>query len=103
MPFVKRDAAGDITAVSARPAGGCREEVTADDPALASFLATLQAGRNALADTDQDFVRVLEDVIDLLVERGVFSMQDLPEDARSKILRRKALRKRLLGGDAGGV
>ena len=97
MPYVKRDSCGAIQAVCAIPDGECLEEVTADDPALAVFLASLQTERTALADTDQGFVRVLEDVIDLLVEREVFQLQDLPQDARDKLQRRKALRSKLAG------
>ncbi len=96
MPFVKRDTSGAIQAVCASPDGECHEEVPADDPSLAVFLASLQPEQAAIADTDQGFVRVLEDVIDLLIERDVFQLQDLPQDARDKLQRRKALRSKLV-------
>lgn len=45
-----------------------------------------------LRDLDVDLVRALEDVVDLLVSRGVFRFTDLPESAQQKLLFRKNLR-----------
>jgi hypothetical protein len=50
------------------------------------------------------FVRVLEDVIDLLVERGVIRFTDLPLAAQTKLLQRRDSRMQrqglqLLGGE----
>jgi hypothetical protein len=42
-------------------------------------------------------VRVLEDVIDLLVEKGVFRFTDLPAPAQEKLLSRRSLRSSLRG------
>ncbi len=95
MPFVSRNAEGEISAVSQLPTGECAEEVAASDPALARFLGALQPGVTALQQSDQGFIRVLEDVVDLLIEKGLIAMSDLPQDARDKIAQRKALRRSL--------
>ena len=39
-----------------------------------------------------DFVRVLEDVVQLLVDKGVILFTDLPESAQEKMLYRQRLR-----------
>lgn len=44
---------------------------------------------------DVDFVRVLEDVIELLIDRHVIQFTDLPHAAREKLMRRAELRKRI--------
>jgi len=56
---------------------------------------------------DVDLVRVLEDVVDLLVARGIFRFTDLPDSAQQKLLFRKNLRSKWqpvpnpLGSDEG--
>ncbi len=38
-------------------------------------------------------MRVIEDLIDVLIERGAFRFTDLPEHAQEKLLKRRGLRK----------
>jgi hypothetical protein len=86
-------------AVSHSGHGECDEEIAADDPALAQFVASLQPEVANLRSTDQGFIRVLEDVVDLLIEKDLICLADLPQDAQDKILLRKQLRRRLRGGN----
>ncbi|MCB1801986.1 MAG: hypothetical protein KDI82_09900 [Gammaproteobacteria bacterium] len=79
--FVVRDAEGHISGLSSEASTNA-EPASIDDPQVQEFLHKL----------DVDLVRVLEDVIDLLVARGVFRFTDLPESAREKLLFRKNLR-----------
>lgn len=78
---IVRDASGHITGLSAT-AGDNTEVATIDDPDVQQFLHRL----------DVDLVRVLEDVVDLLISRGVFRFTDLPESAQAKLMFRKNLR-----------
>ena len=79
--FIVRDAEGDIASLSATASDGAIA-ASIDDPEVQEFLRNL----------DVDLVRVLEDVVDLLVGRGVFRFTDLPESAQQKLLFRKTLR-----------
>ena len=45
-----------------------------------------------LSETDADLVRVLEDLIDVLITRGVIQFTDLPEAAQAKLLGRRQTR-----------
>ncbi len=47
---------------------------------------------NALSQTDTSLVRVLEDLIDVLITRGVIQFTDLPEPAQAKLLERRETR-----------
>jgi hypothetical protein len=91
---IVRDAKGRISSLAAS-AGDATEVTTIDDPEVQDFLRQL----------DVDLVRVLEDVVDLLVARGVFRFTDLPESAQQKLMFRKNLRSQWqpvpdpLGGD----
>lgn len=79
--FIVRDAQGNITSLSATASAGA-SATSIDDPEVQEYLR----------DLDVDLVRVLEDVVDLLVGRGVFRFTDLPESAQQKLMFRKTLR-----------
>jgi hypothetical protein len=48
-----------------------------------------------LVESDMELVRVLEDLIRVLIDKGIMDLHDLPEAARSKLLRRQVWRGRL--------
>lgn len=95
MPFVYRDANGSIMAVYEQPVEG-GEEVAVDDPALRAFIQKNLPALPALDEwvqSDLALARVLEDLIDVLIEKKVFMFTDLPEGAQKKLLERRGLRK----------
>ncbi|WP_417331056.1 tryptophan synthase subunit beta like protein [Halomonas cupida] len=94
--YVQRDADERILSVSRMPTAECTEQVAADDSELLLFLSEVREDdeRARLQQSDLDFVRVLEDVLDLLMDKGVISFTDLPEAARRKIMQRQSLRRR---------
>ena len=98
MPYVMRNEGGAIIAVSKQAVAGLGEEVSADDVELMGFIENVSAQQAALGATDQGFVRVLEDLVAVLVEREIIEFADLPEDAQSKILHRQRLREALRAG-----
>ncbi len=96
MPFVKRDEAGKISAVYATADEPDLEEVKADDPGLLLFIAEGDADiavKKDMIESDLGLARVLEDLIDLLIEKGTFRFTDLPPAAQQKLLARRGLRK----------
>lgn len=97
MVFVKRDDSGAITAVSQMADGDCSEALSAEDPAVRRFLSRLEAYSGQLEASDQDFVRVLEDLVDLLIGKGVILFTELPDSAQEKIMKRQHLRSELGG------
>ncbi len=50
---------------------------------------------SALGESDLAMVRVTEDLIDILISKGVFLFLDLPREVREKYTARAALRGRL--------
>jgi hypothetical protein len=102
MPFVVRDAGGNILAVHAAQSDAAPDEVAADDPALLAFLG-LQSdvtgdGKELvghLLTSDSEMVRVVEDLIDVLIAKRVIMMTDLPAAARAKLAKRRGLRGKL--------
>lgn len=95
MPYVRRGHGGEIEAVSAVPKEGFAEELSAEAADLRDFLARIEVGRDDLAGTDQGFIRVLEDLIEVLVARNVIRFTDLPDAAQAKMMQRQQLREAL--------
>ncbi|NYT66759.1 hypothetical protein H0A58_12385 [Alcaligenaceae bacterium] len=50
---------------------------------------------SALSELDADFIRVLEDLIDVLLANGTIRLTDLPPQALAKLNQRKHARARL--------
>jgi hypothetical protein len=103
MPYVKRDEQGRITAVTLQPGGGLAE-VPAHSPELLDFMGRLGIEQGALQQSDMRLVRVLEDLIDLLIDRDVIRFTDLPLPAQEKLMERRSMRQSLgaldlLGGN----
>jgi hypothetical protein len=91
MPYVQRDSDQQICAISRSAQPGFEEQLADDDPQLRSFLATVAAD-SPLARTDLEFVRVLEDLLEVLIRKNVLLFTELPEPAQAKILERQTLR-----------
>jgi len=91
MVFVCRGECGEVSSVSRQRDALHQEEVAPGDPAVQAFVRSL-AGEDALAGSDLRLVRVIEDLIDLLIDRDVIRFTDLPDAAQSKLLERRSLR-----------
>ncbi len=96
MRYVIRNEAGEIEAVYAEAQDFTEEALDPGDPELLSFVVGDETQlQRLLAQTDQDMLRVVEDLINILVEKEVLLLGDFPEAARKKLARRKSLRKHL--------
>ena len=96
MPFVLRDAAGTISAVSHEQHPGY-EWLAPGDSELRRYLATSIAAEDQLSASDLDMVRVVEDLIELLVAKGTILFTELPDSAQEKMLSRQKLRHDISG------
>jgi hypothetical protein len=96
MPYVKRNAEGLIDWVSRVPVEGA-EALPDDDPRVQTFLAGFGGANQQLRDSDLELVRVLEDLVELLVRKGVILFTELPESAQEKMRFRQQLRSRMAG------
>ncbi|MCH7865472.1 MAG: hypothetical protein IIC56_09710 [Proteobacteria bacterium] len=95
MPFVHKDANGKIIAVYTEPVEG-GVEVGPSDPALIDFIQqnipTTDTGEDWTR-SDRGLTRVIEDLIDVLIEKKVVLFTDFPEGAQKKLLERRGRRK----------
>ncbi|HDG1692598.1 TPA: tryptophan synthase subunit beta [Kluyvera georgiana] len=100
MHFIERDGEGRIVRVEAAEFRGMTEQSAETTAEIGEWLkveslraATLQR----LQQSDLDMVRVLEDLIEVLMSKGVISITDLPPAAQNKLLNRAQARQTLSG------
>ena len=91
-----RDQSGRISAVFNQRTEDGLEDVAIGDPELSAHLTEslidFIASREWM-ESDLAFSRVTEDLIELLIEKGLFRFNDLPDAAREKLMQRRGLRK----------
>ncbi|MET0103385.1 MAG: hypothetical protein ABW078_16775 [Sedimenticola sp.] len=102
MPFIQRDPAGNIIALfdSSRP--GAEEELPPSDDEVLAFLLKDQSEDETkayLSRTDTEMVRVVEDLIDLLIDKNLILLTDLPAAVQNKLHTRKQLRSKFQEDD----
>ena len=116
MPYIRRDAEGNISGLIDNPGGPEAEEASISNPEVMAFLfgderargipdgcnlhapqcleviLGLQDHRMLLNESDLAMARVVEDLVDVLVNKGVLRFTDLPEAAQKKLRTRQAAR-----------
>lgn len=94
MPYVLRSNDGQILSLH-REAEEVAEFLPPDDPQVLAFLRGDPgdaAPTQQFASLDADLVRVLEDLIDALIQRNILMVTDLPVQAQQKLFDRKSFR-----------
>lgn len=94
MPYVRRDEQGRITELNLEPGDGL-EAIPASSPELLDFMRNAGLEQSTLQQSDMRLVRVLEDLIDLLIDRDVIRFTDLPLPAQEKLMERRSMRQSL--------
>lgn len=100
MPYVQRNSSGRVTALFSDAPVENAELLPATHPDVLFFLNSANGeaageGRLLMTSLDNQMIRVLEDLVDILVEKQVILFTDLPNEARQKILARKETRAHL--------
>ena len=89
MPYVFRDSGGRIIGLSDEVPSGSAEELELSDPEVQGFL---QHAKNELSSSDADTIRVIEDLVDVLIQKKVILLTDLPVPAQQKLTERQKIR-----------
>lgn len=91
MPYVLRYPDGQIASLHREPQPGT-EFLALDHLQVQEFLGGSVTPAQQFASLDADLVRVLEDLIDALIQRNVLMVTDLPAEAQQKLFNRKNVR-----------
>lgn len=95
MLYAKVNENGDIVDVATQQSKDYTLLVAPDNPVVAKLLESKldeNSSRELLDASDQDMMRVLEDLIDLLSEKRIIQFTELPLAAQKKLLSRKWVR-----------
>jgi hypothetical protein len=92
MPYVRRNPEGRIIALSEDPDTGFEETLSLDAPEVQAFL---EMARAQLSSSDIETVRVIEDLVDVLIQKKLLLLTDLPLPAQRKIMQRQRMRSKL--------
>ncbi len=98
MPYVRRDNDGVIIEIHQSKKDDHAQWIEANDPGLLAFIngiETSEQAKQVLSTTDNEMVRVVEDLIGLLMEKQIFVYTELPEAVQAKLNARSQLRKDL--------
>lgn len=94
MFFVERDGDGKIISLHRSPPHRNSEEKSEFDTEIIDFFSRSGADvqEQILAFSDKEVIRVLDDLIELLIKKGIIMLTELPQEAQDKLLRRKKVR-----------
>jgi len=116
VPYIQRDDDGNISGLVETSDGPDAEEASISDPEVMAFLfgdelargipegcnlhapqcleviLGLQDHRRLLDESDLAMARVVEDLVSVLVDKGVLRFTDLPDAAQKKLLARRDAR-----------
>lgn len=98
MPYAKRDDAGKIVALHSAPSDDATEQVAPSDPAVLDFMLeaeSSEASMQYLLRSDAELLRVVEDVVNLLVDKNLIMFTELPEVVQRKLEDRERARESL--------
>jgi len=103
MPYIKRDQNHQIIALFAEPPSKDAEYLPSSDIDVIGFLNDNPADQHSiqfLTSSDFELVRVLEDLIELLVDKNLLLFTELPIAAQKKLIRRRSVRQNLNATDS---
>ena len=85
-----------VHAVSDKPLSNDWQLVDMDDESLKLFLQkNPEISAGIMESSDADFIRVLEDVIDLLIDKQLIQFTEFPDAVQTKLLNRRRYRESL--------
>jgi len=98
MPYIERNSKGEIIGMFQTQDNDKYQWLEVTHPEILDYVAEIEKttqARQALTTTDTEMVRVVEDLIDLLMEKQIFVFTELPVSVQEKLNLRKQLRKNL--------
>ena len=99
MLYGLRDDKGNLIAISEKQVSPVWQAIDKNSEEALSFFGKMHNSASALVDSDMQFIRVLDDLLELLIEKQIIQFTELPEPAQDKLLKRRWYRQQLKGDD----
>lgn len=95
--YIKRDTENKIIAISEEPLAGFTEEQHESAEFWRLILKEPEKflSENSMLYSDLKMIRVLEDLIEILIEKNLVRLTELPEAAQNKLISRKRIRSKI--------
>lgn len=90
--YLRRDADGRISALSRVEVPGFVEANEADAAEVSDFLERINPAKSPFAESDLALIRVVEDLIDVLINKEILRLTDFPDSVQVKLFERRKLR-----------
>jgi len=103
MPYVNRNENNEIISMHADAPAEESEYLPATHTDVIAFLNANSSDAQALeflSSSDYELVRVLEDLIELMVDKNIILFTELPPIAQQKLVQRRGARKNLRESDS---
>lgn len=95
MIYIERNAQGEICNLEFTPSAN-REEICLTSEELVNYIRNSDERegltRRVLDQLDLDMVRVIEDLIDIMIDRNLMRFTDLPGPVQNKLLFKRKIR-----------
>jgi len=98
MPYIELSAVGKMIGLRTVAGPNLTEMKSFSDDEILDFLKDNldnDSLKILLAHSDTGFIRLVEDIIDLLMKKNIIRFTDLPEKAQEKIIERKQIREKI--------
>lgn len=98
MPYITRDENNQVVALHAEAPMDEAEYLAVNDQDVINFLNSNPDDKDSLqflSSSDYELVRVLEDLVELLIDKNIILFTELPAAAQSKLLQRRHVRRNL--------
>lgn len=111
MLYVQRNAQGQLIRVEAASFAEAQATLAADSQEIQAWFANqdVESSLLQLKQSDLEMIRVLDDLVQVLMNKGLLRITDLPPAAQSKLLSRTQAREalgglnRLINDDEAGI
>jgi len=98
MAFVSRNSQQQIIALYSESGDNHDEEVSISSEEVITFLKSLESTTPnylELLQSDLEFIRVIDDLIEILLKKNIITITDFPKPVLAKMMTRKGIREQL--------
>jgi hypothetical protein len=98
MLYIQRDAEQNVQAIFLTPQPDASEVAALDSADVREFLARgEQSNRESFLSSDLDLIRVIEDLIQILLQKNLVAITDFPPSVVIKLINRQVIREQIQG------
>jgi len=98
MLYIKRDGQQNVEAVFLTPQPDASEVAGLDSADIREFLARgEESNRDAFLASDLDLIRVIEDLVQILLQKNLVAITDFPPSVVLKLINRQVIREQIQG------